>query len=109
MPDILEEKNRALGTQKLIMTLIKGLGSYTFECGLIYLRSILRGSILYGTEVMFNMSENEMRTIERIEEEQLRQIFGTEKGCPLHILYLDAGIVPARFLIMGNKLNCLVS
>ena len=107
MPDILEKRKRSLGTQKLIMTLIKGLGSYTFECGFIYLRSILRGSILYGTEVMFNLSEIEKRTIERIEEEQMRQIFQTEKGCPLHIMYLDAGIVPARFLIMGNKVNFL--
>ena len=28
MPDILEKKNRSLGTHKLIMNLVKGLGSY---------------------------------------------------------------------------------
>ena len=57
MPDILNKRNRALGTQKLIMNLVKGLGSYTFECGLIYLRSLLRSSILYSTEVMSHITE----------------------------------------------------
>ena len=31
MPDILQKKNRSLGTHKLRMNLVKGLGSYTFE------------------------------------------------------------------------------
>ena len=102
MPDIIQKRNKSLGTHKLIMKLVKGLGNYTFECGFIYLRSILRGSILYATEVMYNLNEKEKRTLERIEEQQMRQFFDTEKGCPLHIMYLDGGLVPARYIIMGN-------
>ena len=51
---------------------------------------------------MFHLSEKEKRTLEQIEEEQMRKLFQTEKWCPLHIMYLDGGLVPARFLIMGN-------
>ena len=107
MPDIIQKRNKAFGTHRLIMNLVKGLGTSTFECGFIYLRSILRGSILYGTEVMFNLREQEKRTIERIEEEQMRQFFQNEKGCPIHIMYLDGGLVPARYIIMGNMVNFL--
>ena len=102
MPNILSKRNKALGTQKLIMNLVKGLGSYTFECGFIYLRSLLRGSILYGTEIMTHIIEKEYRTIEQIEEEQMRKLFDTERSCPLHIMYLEGGLVPAWYMIMGN-------
>ena len=107
MPDIKAKQNKALGTQKMIMNIIKGLGTYTFECGFIYLRSILRGSILYGTEVMFHITEMEKRTLEKIEESQMRNFFQTEKGCSIQIMYLDGGLVPARYLILGNKVNYL--
>ena len=57
MPDIMNKRNRAFGTQKMIMNLVKGLGKYTFECGMIYLCSLLRSSLLYGTEVMSHITE----------------------------------------------------
>ena len=59
MPNILHKRNRSLGTQKLIPKLIKNLGSFTFEGGIIYLQSLLRTSILYGSETMFNITEKE--------------------------------------------------
>ena len=103
MPDIINKRNRAIGTQKLIMNLVKGLGNYTFECGCIYLRSLLRSSILYGTEIMSHITEKEMRAIEQMEEDQMRKLFNTDRSCPLHIMYLESGLVPARYLIMGNR------
>ena len=37
----------------------------------------------------------------------MRQLYETEKGCPLHILYLEGGLVPAQYVIMGNIANFL--
>ena len=45
--------------------------------------------------------------IERIEEEILRKLFKTEKGCPIFQLYLEAGHLPARFSIKRMKLIIL--
>ena len=57
---------------------------------------------------MLYLNEKEKKkTIEQTEEEHTQQVFKTEKGCPLHIMYLDGGLVPARFLIMCNMLNFL--
>ena len=50
--------NRAIGIIKTIQTLIKGLGKYTIESGIVYFKSLMRGSILYATESMVNLKEN---------------------------------------------------
>ena len=66
---------------------------------------ILRGSILYASECYYNLTENEIRRIERIEERYLRKIFQTPKTCPIVQLYLEFGQWPARFEI--QKMRCL--
>ena len=34
MPDVVKTTNESFGTQKVVMKLVKGLGNYTFECGI---------------------------------------------------------------------------
>ena len=97
--NIVHKQNRALGTQKQIMSMVKGLGKYTIECGFVYLNTLLRGSILYAAEAMLNISEQDFRHIEQIEEDLMRKLFSTDRSCPLHLMYLEAGQVPARFQI----------
>ena len=72
---------------------------------MIFLNVILRSSILYASETYYNLKENELRTLERIEEEFLRKLLKTGRGCPVSQLYLETGHVPARFAVM--KLLCL--
>ena len=60
--------NKSIGTRKTIRTLIKGLGKYTVESGIIYFKSLLRGSILYATESMVNLKEKDVKFIEKAEE-----------------------------------------
>ena len=76
------------------------LGKYYFECGYILLNSILRRSILYSAETYYNLCEKELREIEKIEEDYLRELVGTERTCPTAQLYLEFGHYPARFDII---------
>ena len=47
VPNILDlKKGKVTGIQRNIMNIIKGLGSYTFECLLIYIKSMVRGATL---------------------------------------------------------------
>ena len=50
------------------------------------------------------MKENELRTLERIEEQYLRKLFKTTRSCPISQLYLEAGHYPARFEIYRKRL-----
>ena len=61
--------------------------------------------MLYGAEAMHNITEKELRELKRIEENQMTNIFKAETGIhvPLHIMYLDAGQVPARYQIQRYK------
>ena len=83
--------------------MIKYLGKYTVESGIIYFKSLLRGSILYATESMINLKESDFKIIEKAEESTLRDLVKTEVSAPRHLLYLELGILPARFVIKEKK------
>ena len=53
----------------------------------------------------YNLKENELRQIERIEESLFRKVLNTTKGCPITQMYLELGQIPARFVI--QKMRCL--
>ena len=65
---IIEKRKQANGIIREIQFLIKGLGKFTFEGAMIYLNSLLRSSILFAAKAMYNLKENELRLLERIEE-----------------------------------------
>ena len=58
VPNILDKKGKVAGIQKNIMNITKGLGSYTFVCLLIYIKSMIRGTTLNASESCYNMKEN---------------------------------------------------
>ena len=73
---------------------------------------MLRSSILYASETYYNLKETEIRVLERIEENFLRQLLKTSRGCPISQIYLETGHTPARFeifrkpcLFLKNILN----
>ena len=59
---------------------------------------------MFAAEAMYDIKEKEFRHIERIEEDMLRRIFKTGRGCAIYQLYLEAGQLPARFVIKKMKL-----
>ena len=60
---------------------------------------MLRSSILYASETYYNLKEQEIRQLERIEESFMRQVLKTKRGCPIKQMYLELGHAPARFNI----------
>ena len=106
MANISHLKKKSIGVIRKIICKLNSLNlqKYYFECAMIFLNVMLRGSILYACEVYYDLKENELRQIERIEEGYLRQILKTTKGCPITQLYLEVGQVPARFAIQKMRL-----
>ena len=51
------------------------LRQYYFESAFILMNAILRPSILYAAECYYNITEGQLRRIERIEEKYLRKVF----------------------------------
>ena len=106
MINITQLKNKSIGTIRKIFTKLESLklGKYYFECGIIFLNVMLRSSIIYACETYYGLTESQIRQIERIEEQYLRKLFKTSKGCPIAQLYLESGHIPARFQIFKSRL-----
>jgi hypothetical protein len=96
---IIHKQNRALGIQKSIMSMVNGLGKYTVECGFIYLNSIYEEAFYMLQKLMIDIKEEDFRKIEQIEEDLMRKLLSTDRSCPLHLMYLEVGQVPSRFII----------
>ena len=106
MANIKAIKDKSIGVIRTIMHKLEALNleRYYFECAMIFMNVMLRGSILYASETYYNLTENQLRSIERIEEGFLRKILKTTKGCPIVQLYLETGQWPARFAIQKSRL-----
>jgi hypothetical protein len=106
MANIRTLRNKSIGTIKKIFTKLNSLHlrKYYFECGVMFLNIMLRSSILYACETYYNLKEHEIRQIERIEENFMRKLLQTKKGCPIKQMYLELGHFHARFDIYKLKL-----
>ena len=106
MANINAFKKKSIGVIRSIMQKLDALKlqTYYFECALIFMNVMLRGSILYASETYYNLTESQLRNIERIEEGYLRQILNTTRGSPIIQLYLETGQFPARFQIKKSRL-----
>ena len=106
MANINSIKKKSIGNIKKIMNKLNSLNlmNYYFECSLVFLKVMLRPGNLYASKTYYCFSEMQIRHIERIEEGYLRQILKTTKGCPIVQMYLEVGLVPARFEIQRSRL-----
>ena len=98
-------KKKSIGVIRKIFNRLNSLNlqKYYFECAMILLNAMLRPSILYAAETYYNLKESEVRQIERIEENFLRKVLKTSKGCPIVQLYLELGHTPARLEIQKMR------
>ena len=53
------------------------------------------------------LQKKELHAIESIEESAIQKSLKTKRSCPKHILYLESGIYPARYIIHRKMLSFL--
>ena len=100
-------EKKSIGVIRTIITKLEKLKlrQYFYECSKIFMNVILRGSILYAGECYYNLTEYQLRRIEKIEETFMRKIFQTGRSCSNVQMYLEYGQWPARFEL--KKMRCL--
>ena len=76
MANINQVRKKSIGViRKLIRKLNSlNLKTYYFDCAIILLNSILQPTILYTADMYYNLNENKVRHLERIEGEYLRKV-----------------------------------
>ena len=65
--------------------------------------SLLLNSILLNSEAWVNLTNKNIRTLEQIDESFLSKILECESNTSNAIKYLELGIYPIRFEIMGKS------
>jgi len=71
------------------------------------LDSLLINSILTDSEVWYNVSKNETKELEKVDEQLLRNVLETGKGTPKVMLHLEMVLIPIRFILMKRRLMFL--
>ena len=106
MANIRQMKNKSNGVIKKIFIKLNSLNlkQYYFECAIFLMNVMLRSSILYGSDMYYNLKESELRQLERIEEFYLRKVLKTTKGCPIAQMYLQLRQYRARFEVKKLRL-----
>ena len=101
--------NKGTGIVRKILTFLDGIpfGKYHFEAGVILRNSLLVSSMLFNSEVWYNVTDAELNLLETVDLMLLRGILNTPKSTPKEMLFLELGIVPFREIIRKRRLGFL--
>ena len=80
------------------------LGHFYFEIALIFRDSLLISKMVYSSEIWYNISNNEYKRLEEIDEMYMRKIFDLPKSTPRIGLYAECGKIPIRNIIQTRRL-----
>ena len=64
---------------------------------MIYINSLLRSTTLFAAETMYNVTEKEYRIIERIDEDMMRRVFKTGRGCAIYERVQSVGLTSLSY------------
>ena len=80
MANIREIKKKSIGIVRTTITKLNSLNlkQYYFECSIVMMNVMIRSSILFASDMYYQLKETELRQHERIEESFLRQVLNTE-------------------------------
>ena len=104
--NILRRQNRSIGIIDQIMDILNStyFGRYYFEVALVLRSSLLLSSILLNSEAWVNLTQNNIRSLEKIDEKLLSRILDCEPKTSNAIKYLELGLYPIKFELMKKKI-----
>ena len=101
--------NKGTGIVRNILTMLDGIpfGKYHFEAGVILRNTLLASSMLFNSEVWYNVTNSELELLETVDLLLLRGILKAPKSTPKEMLFLELGVVPFREMIRRRRLGFL--
>ena len=100
---------KGIGIMKNIFNLIDGIpfGKFYFEVAIILRNSLFVSSVLFNSEVWYNLTNAELDLLETVDVDLLRGILKAPKSTPKEMLFLELGILPLREIIRKRRLGFL--
>ena len=73
----------------------------------VFRESLLLNSMLTNSETWYNLSENNLEELEKVDRQLLRNILSTGRNTPKPMLYLELGCMRISTIIKCRRLNFL--
>ena len=68
---------------------------------------MLINGILFNSEAWHSISQDEIKALESVDEHLLRGLVKGHSKTPLEFLYLEAGVMPIRFILSSRRIMFL--
>ena len=104
--NIQNKRNSGVGAVSQIISMLNqiSLGHFYFEIALVLRDTILISKMVSSSEIWYNLTINQIRQLERIDEMFLRQILGAPKSTPRLSLYIECGKLPIEYVIKTRRM-----
>ena len=104
--NIVQKRNGGIGSVSQIVSMLAqiSLGHYHFEIALVLRESMLVSKLVSSAEIWYNVTKNQYRKLEAVDEMFLMRIFKAPKSVPRLALYIECGKLPIRFIIKVRRL-----
>ena len=103
--NIEKRRNSGIGAvSQMISTLSRvALGHFHFQIALIFRDSMLISKLLSSSETWYNVTDDQYRKLEEIDEMYLKKILELPQSVPKLSLYAECGKTPIKFLILSRR------
>ena len=101
-----ERKAKGYATVAEILAILKDipLGQHKLEIGLQLRQAMFLNGVLFNSEAWHDVSEDDMKALETIDEYLLRSLVNGHAKAPLEFLYLEAGVPAIRHIVSCRRL-----
>ena len=82
-------------------------GNEHFEMSTLLRNSCLVSSLVFNCEAWYGLSLKQVKVLEKEDESLMRKVLGCPSKTPIHLMFLELGWLPLRFIIQSRRLNFL--
>ena len=99
-------RNLGIGAISQIFSLVdeESLGHYYFEILNVLRDSILMSKLIFSSEIWYNVTKENIKKIEEIDEIFWRKTFEVSRNVAKESLYITSGKMPLKYSIMKRRL-----
>ena len=82
-------------------------GNEHIEMSTLLRNSCLVSSLVFNCEAWYGLSLKQVKVLEKEDESLMRKVLGCPSKTPIHLMFLELGWLPLRFIIQSRRLNFL--
>ena len=107
--NIINRQNKGHAASTQVLQILENIffGKYYFQAAVVLRNSLLVSSMLFNSEAWYNVTNAEIKSLEKIDETCIRKILNAPYATPKIMLYLELGVLPLRYIMKSRRLNYL--